>query len=104
EGYTSLLNLSRRQSQMPVSLSPADPNSASRFEAPQAVRPVPAPQSPSVFAIPAQPEAETPREHEAALAPRTPVRAFDPPHATARDAEADLRAALAALQRMSGAA
>jgi hypothetical protein len=90
EGYSSLRNFSRPPAPAPQPV-PA-PRPAQRFDRPPAER--------SVFPFPAQSETDAP----ASTAPNKPVRTFDAPTGTARDKEAELRKALAALQRMSGAA
>lgn len=93
EGYSSLRNLSRSAEPAPVSQRPVAP----RFD-----RPANFNEPQSVYPFPAQ------LDSDVAAAPTKPVRAFDAPASLApssrESADADLRAALATLQRMSGAA
>lgn len=97
DGYSSLRNLSRPASVTAAPQRPFAPSAAARFD-----RPAAAGENRSVFPFPAHPETAAPDEAQAP-APQGKPRAFDAP-AQPKDPEAELRAALATLQRMSGAA
>jgi hypothetical protein len=98
EGYSSLRNLSRPAASAPAPQRPFATSPAQRFG-----RPTAAEQGRSVFPFPAQPEPPAVATPDVSSSPAKPTRAFDGP-AKPKDAEAELRAALATLQRMSGAA
>jgi hypothetical protein len=98
EGYSSLRNLSRPAIASPAPQRPFASSPMPRFDNPAAAGEVR-----SVFPFPAQSEPAAPDMTEAPSSPTKPSRAFDAP-AHAKDADAELRAALATLQRMSGAA
>jgi hypothetical protein len=98
EGYSSLRNLSRPAIASPAPKRPFASSPMPRFDNPAAAGEVR-----SVFPFPAQSDPAAPDMTEAPSSPTNPSRAFDAP-AHAKDADAELRAALATLQRMSGAA
>jgi hypothetical protein len=98
EGYSSLRNLSRPAAPTPAAQRPFPTSPAPRFG-----RPTAAEEGRSVFPFPTQPDPAALAMPDASSSPARPSRAFDGP-AKPKDAEAELRAALATLQRMSGAA
>jgi hypothetical protein len=104
EGYSSLRNLSRpaAAAAAPAPAPAPQPPFASRA-APRFGRPAAVEEDRSVFPFPAQPEPAAAATPDVSSSPAKPTRAFDGP-AKPKDAEAELRAALATLQRMSGAA
>lgn len=93
EGYSSLRNLSR------PAVSAAAPQPLFGASAARFARPADR-EGRSVFPFRAQPESHVETSSEADQQPR----AFDAPVSQTRDKEAELREALATLQRMSGAA